>query len=51
VILKKYQGRDPVQEYRNEAFTLFEKLEATMRFNAVFSLWQSLVAQPVALEA
>ena len=44
VILRKYQGRDPVVEYRNEAFTLFEGLEDTMRFNAVYSLWQSLVA-------
>lgn len=42
VILRKYQGRDPVVEYQNEAFTLFKGLEDTMRFNAVFSLWQSL---------
>ena len=48
VILRKYQGRDPVVEYQNEAFTLFKGLEDTMRFNAVYSLWQSLatVGQP-----
>lgn len=42
VILRKFEGRDPVAEYRNEAFTLFQGLEDTMRRNAVFSLWQSL---------
>jgi preprotein translocase subunit SecA len=42
VVLRKYQGRDPLSEYRNEAFQLFQGLEDTMRFNAVFSLWQSL---------
>lgn len=41
VILRKFEGRDPVAEYRNEAFTLFQGLEDTMRRNAVFSLWQS----------
>lgn len=48
VILRKYEGRDPLVEYQNEAFTLFEGLEDTMRFNSVFSLWQSLAttAQP-----
>ena len=48
VILRKYQGRDPVVEYQNEALTLFKGLEDTMRFNAVYSLWQSLatVGQP-----
>ena len=53
VILRKYQGRDPVVEYQNEAFTLFKGLEDTMRFNAVFSLWQSLatVGQPEAQAA
>lgn len=53
VILRKYQGRDPVVEYQNEAFTLFQGLEDTMRFNAVYSLWQSLVAsgQPAAQTA
>ena len=44
VLLKKYQGLDPVSEYQNEAFTLFKGLEDTMRFNAVFSLWQSLAS-------
>lgn len=44
VILRKYQGRDPIVEYQNEAFTLFKGLEDTMRFNTVFSLWQSLAA-------
>lgn len=50
VILRKYQGRDPVVEYQNEAFLLFKGLEDTMRFNAVFSLWQSLAStgQPAA---
>lgn len=41
VILRKYQGLDPVSEYQNESFQLFQGLEDTMRFNAVFSLWQS----------
>ncbi|NJR31566.1 MAG: hypothetical protein HC778_00205 [Chamaesiphon sp. CSU_1_12] len=44
VILRSYQGRDPVSEYENEAFTLFKGLEETMRRNAVYSLWQSLTA-------
>jgi preprotein translocase subunit SecA len=48
VILRKYQNRDPLTEYQNEAFKLFQGLEDTMRFNAVYSLWQSLAAQPVA---
>merc|ERR1712232_376289 len=43
VVLRSYQGRDPVSEYRNEAFKLFQGLEASMRLNSVFSLWQSLV--------
>ena len=42
VLLRKYQGRDPVSEYQSEAFTLFKGLEDTMRFNTVYSLWQSL---------
>lgn len=46
VILRQYQGRNPVSEYTNEAFLLFKGLEDTMRFNAVFSLWQSLVDAP-----
>ena len=48
VILRKYQNRDPVAEYRNEAFALFQGLEDTMRFNAVYSLFQSLATQPAA---
>jgi preprotein translocase subunit SecA len=44
VVLRSYQGRDPVSEYENEAFLLFKGLEDTMRRNAVFSLWQSLAA-------
>lgn len=45
VVLRKYQNRDPVAEYQNEAFKLFQGLQDTMRFNAVFSLWQSLNTQ------
>jgi preprotein translocase subunit SecA len=43
VVLRQYEGRDPVAEYENEAFKFFLGLEDTMRFNAVFSLWQSFV--------
>ena len=50
VILRKYQNLDPVQEYQNEAFQLFEGLQDTMRFNAVFSLWQSLKTTPAAVQ-
>jgi preprotein translocase subunit SecA len=42
VILRQYQGRNPVSEYEIESFKLFQGLEDAMRFNAVFSLWQSL---------
>jgi len=42
VVLRKYQNLDPVAEYKNEAFLLFQGLGDKMRFNAVFSLWQSL---------
>jgi preprotein translocase subunit SecA len=45
VILRRYQGLDPITEYKNEAFALFEGLEDKMRFNAVYSLWQSLAPQ------
>ena len=48
VLLRSYQGRDPVSEYRNDAFTLFQGLEDTMRFNAVYSLQQSLATAPTA---
>lgn len=49
VILRKYQGLDPVKEYKSEAFTLYKGLQDKMRFNAIFSLWQSL-AQPAVLQ-
>lgn len=42
VILRKYQNLDPIAEYMNEAFKQFEGLINKMRFNAVYSLWQSL---------
>ena len=42
VILRRFENIDPSQEYKNEAFELFEGLESKMRFNAVFSLWQTL---------
>ena len=42
VVLRQFQGIDPLQEYQEEAFKLFRGLEDTMRFNAVFSLWQSI---------
>jgi len=42
VVLRKYQNLDPVAEYKSEAFLLFGGLLDKMRFNAVFSLWQSL---------
>ena len=50
VVMRQYQGRDPLSEYTAEAFALFKGLEDSMRVNAVFSLWQSFVAaaQPVA---
>jgi preprotein translocase subunit SecA len=48
VVLRKFQGRDPLKEYEGESFTLFKGLEDTMRFNAVFSLWQGLVQNPAA---
>jgi preprotein translocase subunit SecA len=42
VVLRKFQGLDPLKEYELEAFGLFKGLQDTMRFNSVFSLWQSL---------
>ncbi|CAJ1966772.1 unnamed protein product [Cylindrotheca closterium] len=42
VVLRQFQGLDPLKEYEGEAFELFKNLENTMRFNAIFSLWQSL---------
>lgn len=46
VILRQYQGLDPVAEYKNEAFKMFQGLEDKMRFNAIYSLWQSLIPAP-----
>jgi len=49
VILRKYQDRDPVAEYKESSFKMFEGLENVMRLNTVYSFWQSLVAPaPVA---
>jgi len=42
VVLRKYQNLDPVAEYKNEAFEIFQSLGDKMRCNAIFSLWQSL---------
>ncbi len=42
VILRKYQNLDPVAEYREESFSLFQGLEDKMRNNAIYSLWNSL---------
>lgn len=44
VILRKYQGLDPVAEYKNDALTLFEILQDTMRRNAVYSFWQNMAS-------
>ena len=48
VVMRQYQGRDPLSEYTTDAFTLFKGLEDRMKFNAVYSLWQSFAAQPTA---
>ena len=45
VVLRSYQGRDPVSEYEREAFLLFQGLDDNMRRNAVYSLWQNLAQQ------
>lgn len=42
VVVRGFQGLNPLQEYRKEAFDQFQGLEDTMRNNAVFSLWQGL---------
>ena len=42
VSMKQYQGLNPLNEYQNESYELFQGLQDTMRRNAVFSLWQSL---------
>jgi len=44
VVVRKFEGKDPLNEYVAEAFKMFEGLEDSMQNNAVFSLWQSLAA-------
>lgn len=44
VVVRKFEGKDPLQEYVREAFETFDGLEDAMQNNAVFSLWQSLAA-------
>merc|ERR1712176_1639722 len=44
VVVRKFEGKDPLNEYIAEAFKMFEGLEDSMQNNAVFSLWQSLAA-------
>lgn len=44
VVVRKFEGKDPLNEYVAEAFKLFDGLEDSMQNNAVFSLWQSLAA-------
>ena len=44
VVFLKYLGRDIVAEYASEAFTMFKGLEDKMRFNSIYSLWQSLAS-------
>jgi preprotein translocase subunit SecA len=51
VVMRKFQGRDPLAEYEADSFTLFQGLEDTMRFNAVFSLWQSIAPKTEAAAA
>jgi preprotein translocase subunit SecA len=43
VVVRGFQGLDPLQEYEAEAMDFFKGLQDTMRNNAVFSLWQGLV--------
>lgn len=43
VVVRKYEGKDPLQEYIAEAFRFFDGLLVAMQNNAVYSLWQSLV--------
>ena len=42
VVVRKFEGKDPLSEYIKEAFDLFQGLEESMQNSAVFSLWQSL---------
>eukprot|EP00566_Odontella_aurita_P003144 CAMPEP_0113563172 /NCGR_PEP_ID=MMETSP0015_2-20120614/20921_1 /TAXON_ID=2838 /ORGANISM="Odontella" /LENGTH=1025 /DNA_ID=CAMNT_0000465123 /DNA_START=145 /DNA_END=3223 /DNA_ORIENTATION=+ /assembly_acc=CAM_ASM_000160 len=44
VVFLKYMGRDIVAEYKSEAYNMFQGLEDKMRFNSIYSLWQSLGA-------
>ncbi|VEU44702.1 unnamed protein product [Pseudo-nitzschia multistriata] len=44
VVIRKFEGKDPLKEYIAEAFETFDGLEDDMQNNAVFSLWQSLGA-------
>merc|ERR1712176_466185 len=44
VVVRKFEGKDPLNEYIAEAFKMFEGLEDSMQNNAVFSLWQSLAS-------
>eukprot|EP00535_Pseudo-nitzschia_heimii_P007445 CAMPEP_0197183804 /NCGR_PEP_ID=MMETSP1423-20130617/8440_1 /TAXON_ID=476441 /ORGANISM="Pseudo-nitzschia heimii, Strain UNC1101" /LENGTH=989 /DNA_ID=CAMNT_0042634439 /DNA_START=123 /DNA_END=3089 /DNA_ORIENTATION=- len=39
VVVRKFEGKDPLNEYIAEAFKMFEGLEDSMQNNAVFSLW------------
>ncbi|KAL3908321.1 MAG: hypothetical protein SGILL_008526, partial [Bacillariaceae sp.] len=43
VVVRGFQGLDPLQEYEDEAMDFFKGLQDTMRNNAVFSLWLGLV--------
>jgi len=51
VVFLKYLGRDIVAEYASEAFTMFKGLEDKMRFNSIYSLWQSLATSGNTVEA
>ena len=51
VLFLKYLGRDIVAEYASEAFTMFKGLEDKMRFNSIYSLWQSLATTGATVEA
>jgi len=42
VVMRQYENIEPVAAYREEGFNLFEGLVDKMRFNSVYSLWQSV---------
>jgi len=42
VVVRKFEGKDPLNAYVEDAFKFFEGLQDAMRNNAVYSLWQSL---------